>query len=129
MREIKRKITDADRAASARFQKLWALKQPDLAMTQEQAAAKIEVSQSMFSQMLEAKTAIPLKAALRLAILFDVHLSDIRPEFAELIDRATRRSPADQIALDLLRGEDGTIRLEDVADLRAALSRKRGASG
>lgn len=125
VREIKRNITKADQDAAARLLKIWDRKQDELDLTQEEAAARLGVNQSMFSQMLHGKTAIPLKIALLLADLLKVHVGDIRPEYGELADRATKRSPADQLVLDLLRRENGTIHMDDVAEIRSTMRKRK----
>lgn len=103
MAKTKRTITAEDLEASRKLRAIWDSKQKTLGLNQDEAADKIGVSQSAFSQMLRGKMAIPTEAAMRLAVLLGVHVGDFRPDLISLVDGASKRSPLDQVILDLAR--------------------------
>lgn len=81
----RRIITGADLAAADRLRGLWNLYRQKTGDTQEEAGAKIGLSQAAFSQYLNATIALNTDTALKFARLFGVHPREIRPDIDELL--------------------------------------------
>lgn len=75
-----RVITDHDRACAQRFKSIWTRKKGELGLTQLQLAEKMGYnSQSMISQLLNARVALNTDAVLRLAQVLKVAPGGNRP--------------------------------------------------
>lgn len=80
-----RVITDHDRACAQRFKSIWTRKKGELGLTQTQLAEKMGYnSQSMISQLLNARVALNTDAVLRLAQVLKVAPGDIDPALTGL---------------------------------------------
>lgn len=80
-----RVITDLDRANASRFKAIWERKKRELGLTQVQLAEKLGYnSQSMVSQLLNARVALNTDAVLRLAQVLRVSPGEIDPTMSGL---------------------------------------------
>ena len=103
----RRIITDADVAAAGRLRALWKVYKEKTNDTQEEAGAKIGLSQAAFSQYLNATIALNTDVVLKFAQLFGVHPRNIRPDIDELfrgveIETLSREVASIAKALDAL---------------------------
>lgn len=76
-----RSITAADRIAAQRLKRIWNARKRDLNLTQEKAAAQLNMTQGAVAQYLNGHTAIGTEALLKFSRLLGVQPVDIRPEF------------------------------------------------
>jgi transcriptional regulator with XRE-family HTH domain len=85
MAERKRTLTDADKRAAAKVRSLWSeFQKKNPGMSQEDAAHRIGIGQSAFSQFLLGRVAIRLAPTLKFAQLFGVAPTEIRDDIPGL---------------------------------------------
>ena len=106
----RRIITEADMAAAGQLRALWAVYKEKTGDTQEQAGARIDLSQAAFSQYLNATIALNTETALKFAQLFGVHPRQIRPDIDDLlrnvdVDTLSREASNVARAIDALPPE------------------------
>ena len=98
----KRNITEADRQAALRLQRIWEYKRQALNLTQEQVAHSCGWStQGAFSQYLRGKIPLNTDAVLKLAKVLQVAPQEIMPEIAELLAAQSSRPMVNESALRL----------------------------
>lgn len=99
---VKRNITEADRQAALRLQRIWEHKRQALNLTQEQVAHSCGWStQAAFSQYLRGKIPLNTDTVLKLAKVLQVAPQEIMPEVAELLAAQSNHPMVSESALRL----------------------------
>lgn len=76
----------ADIEAAHRLRAIWDAKAKDLKLTQLSAGEKLDINQSAVSQYLNAKIPLGVTITIRWAKILHCEVTDIRPEYADLIE-------------------------------------------
>lgn len=76
-----RKLTEADKRAAQLLRAIWDRKKSELGLTQEKAAALLDMTQGGVNHYLKGRIALGPVATLRFSRLLSVSPTDIRPDF------------------------------------------------
>lgn len=82
---ITRTFTAEDARKAKRLKRVWEAKKKEINLTQVQIAEKLDITQGMFSQMLNGHVAIPKFLLLRISKILKVPAEEIDPEIREAL--------------------------------------------
>jgi len=130
MVDLPRRITDKDYVIAENLRNLWEHKQPLLEITQVEAAAELNITQSAFSQMLHCKVAVPTEMILKMALLFSESPTKLDKDFYRRFDIKSNSRMKDFLAREIAKlSASDQAELLDKANVRPKPQKRRARAG